>query len=686
MAYTNPYKIANGLTLDFMVDNADDVLDNFLGYNSVGQVTSFASIPASRIGSGGDLTEDTSAIFNITGGSGSVLSNISIEVLQASGGQDGYLSSTDWNTFNNKLTTILTSAQIIVGNGFNVATAVSMSGDITITNAGVTAIGANKIVNNQINSTAAISQSKMAALSASLIMATNGSGFATTVAGFTTTIASFLTSLTSDVQAQLNGNIVGLSAAGISTGAATNGYAITWDNGSAYWTLSPIGAGGSVTGPGASTNTAIVRWNGIGGTSLLNSSSTIDGSGNMVTATISVNNSGIIFKDSGGSFHTILSSGSVYTADRTLTLTMGDASRTVTLSGNPTLSDWFDQSVKTSGTPTFTSVTASNAGGLRVTDASASFYMLITTSSVYTAARTLTLVTGDAARTLTINGSGTLYMTGGTDVALADGGTGSSLVDPAANKIMGWDDTDNTVGFWTVGSGLTYTHATHTLSAASGTFWSLATGGTFTGNNSIDGGGFSFDMSNVNGYTFTSTDDIQFQPTTNISCAVPGSYQIILNSISSGIGLDISSTSTAAASNTQTLLKSKLSGANATGSQSTYAGWFENIHTGSGTNVAAYITASGGTTNYSIYLAAGHVGVSDGINFLIANGTGTKFGTGTGEKMGWYNATPIVQITTAVAGATFVANAGTAVNDASTFDGYTMKQVVKALRNYGFLA
>jgi len=39
----------------------------------------------------------------------------------------------------------LTSGQLLVGNGSNVPTAVAMSGDITISNAGVTAIGAGKV-------------------------------------------------------------------------------------------------------------------------------------------------------------------------------------------------------------------------------------------------------------------------------------------------------------------------------------------------------------------------------------------------------------------------------------------------------------------------------------------------------------------------------------------------------------
>ena len=54
--------------------------------------------------------------------------------------------------------------------------------------------------------------------------------------------------------------------------------------------------------------------------------------------------------------------------------------------------------------------------------------------------------------------------------------------------------------------------------------------------------------------------------------------------------------------------------------------------------------------------------------------------------IGFYSAAAVAQPTTAGAAATFVANTGTAVNDASTFDGYTIKQVVKALRNLGLLA
>lgn len=50
-----------------------------------------------------DLTETTSSVLTIVGGTGAVIgSGTTIEVDQADAANDGYLSSTDWNTFNNK--------------------------------------------------------------------------------------------------------------------------------------------------------------------------------------------------------------------------------------------------------------------------------------------------------------------------------------------------------------------------------------------------------------------------------------------------------------------------------------------------------------------------------------------------------------------------------------------------------
>ena len=63
-----------------------------------------------------------------------------------------------------KLGTSLTSAQIYVGNSSNVATATAVTGDVAISNTGVTSIAAGAIVNADINASAAIDYSKLASL------------------------------------------------------------------------------------------------------------------------------------------------------------------------------------------------------------------------------------------------------------------------------------------------------------------------------------------------------------------------------------------------------------------------------------------------------------------------------------------------------------------------------------------
>jgi hypothetical protein len=82
----------------------------------------------------------------------------------------------------------------------------------------------------------------------------------------------------------------------------------------------------------------------------------------------------------------------------------------------------------------------------------------------------------------------------------------------------------------------------------------------------------------------------------------------------------------------------------------------------------------------------GNLRMADGRNVVLNTTVGTKIGTATSQKLGFWNAAPIVQPTTAVSAASVVANSGTAINDASTFDGYTLAQVVRALRNAGLLA
>jgi hypothetical protein len=76
----------------------------------------------------------------------------------------------------------LTDGHIFVGNASNVAADVAMSGDISITNAGVTAIVAGVIVNADINAAAAIAFSKLAALPSAQILVGSAGNVPTAVA------------------------------------------------------------------------------------------------------------------------------------------------------------------------------------------------------------------------------------------------------------------------------------------------------------------------------------------------------------------------------------------------------------------------------------------------------------------------------------------------------------------------
>jgi len=99
-----------------------------------------------------------------------------------------------------------------------------------------------------------------------------------------------------------------------------------------------------------------------------------------------------------------------------------------------------------------------------------------------------------------------------------------------------------------------------------------------------------------------------------------------------------------------------------------------------GTTTVLTLSGAGNITT------VGSLTMADAKNIILNTTTGTKIGTATTQKLAVWNATPIVQPTTAVAAATFVANTSLIANDTATFDGYTLGQVVKALRNIGLLA
>ena len=145
----------------------------------------------------------------------------------------------------------------------------------------------------------------------------------------------------------------------------------------------------------------------------------------------------------------------------------------------------------------------------------------------------------------------------------------------------------------------------------------------------------------------------------------------------------------------------RISGANKQWATGTVANQYWNYLTA---NTAAFVGASTMTNSYGLFVEAATAGtnatitnnfalglagslkINDTFNIVFDTTTGTKIGTGTTQKLSFWNATPIVQPTTAVAAATVVSGTGGNVKHDDTFDGYTVEKVVRALRNIGLLA
>lgn len=82
---------------------------------------------------------------------------------------------------------------------------------------------------------------------------------------------------------------------------------------------------------------------------------------------VNFSNTGLRIFDTDGSNVLTVTVNSDLTDNRTLTLVTGDASRTITLNGDVTLNDWFDQAVKQASNVTFASAILSNLTASRLT-------------------------------------------------------------------------------------------------------------------------------------------------------------------------------------------------------------------------------------------------------------------------------------------------------------------------------
>lgn len=80
------------------------------------------------------------------------------------------------------------------------------------------------------------------------------------------------------------------------------------------------------------------------------------------------------------------------------------------------------------------------------------------------------------------------------------------------------------------------------------------------------------------------------------------------------------------------------------------------------------------------------VTIGDGNDFVTGTTTGTKIAKTSSQKISFWGATPVVQPTTAISGSTLISGTGIVLTDTDTYDGYTIAQVVAALRQSGILA
>lgn len=201
----------------------------------------------------GNFTDAGTDGIVVTGGTGAVIgTGTSIAQHVADATHNGYLSSTDWNTFNGKQSTVLTSAHIFVGNVSNVATDVAVSGDLTAVNTGAFTVA--KIQGTVVSGTTgttnvafSASPTFTGAVSAPVgSVTTPGLNFSDTGTGFYRPSADNLSVAAAGVQ-RLQVTTVGITVTGTSSlsGTVTGGTFISSSAGSAATPAYRFAGGGT---------------------------------------------------------------------------------------------------------------------------------------------------------------------------------------------------------------------------------------------------------------------------------------------------------------------------------------------------------------------------------------------------------------------------------------------------------
>ena len=189
----------------FLTNEVDSAITAQLGSATIGDADSLGNFPASDYLKWSDTTSTLATQYDLSQLEVSVISD-STDSLRVDVNQNTANIST--NTTNISNLTTLASNKFYLGNGSNVATEVTLSGDVTSTNAGVMSIEDDVIVDDDINSSAGIDATKIA----------NGT--------VSDTEFQYVDGATSNIQSQINaltaGTVTVLNEGKIYIGSATN--------------------------------------------------------------------------------------------------------------------------------------------------------------------------------------------------------------------------------------------------------------------------------------------------------------------------------------------------------------------------------------------------------------------------------------------------------------------------------
>lgn len=157
--------------------------DQGIGINIVRIVT---TDDLTAITTSGYLTDESANIEALNNGAFGWLDNDMV-LISYDGGEGFFTRDANNETFvaetdPGSLSETLQDGDIFVGNALNIATGVTPSGDITLSNTGVFGIAAGAIVNADVNASAAIAYSKLAALPSANILVGSAGNVATATA------------------------------------------------------------------------------------------------------------------------------------------------------------------------------------------------------------------------------------------------------------------------------------------------------------------------------------------------------------------------------------------------------------------------------------------------------------------------------------------------------------------------